>query len=416
MVRADPTPHRFASLDGLRAGAALAVLVFHVASATGVVRSGDLLSTFTRGLGNTGVGLFFVLSGFLLYRPFATAHLSGSAPRPLRTYFRHRVLRIFPAYWLALVGSVLLLGSAMAYSAQDLVAMATLTDVYLARPYLSTTQVGVAWTLTIELAFYLTLPITAWCIRRIIGGRAVTPQGRVRAQLVGIGVLVAGAWAYRLIAVIGDAQLGSNDGFWLPNYLDWFGAGMVLAVAVAWSDAGGVLPRWVQGLAQRWWACGLAAGWIYVVVSLLRDRVIPDGVSFVPEVDPVVALRFGLTPLVGALLVLPAVLGSTERSPVTRVLRQPLVVWLGMVSYGVYLWHLTWIEWLDETFSVTGFWLTLVLTVALTIPTAAVSWYFVEAPLLRLKSSRRERAAAGGRRDGPPTSGEATATASSDIL
>ena len=87
-----------------------------------------------------------------------------------------------------------------------------------------------------------------------------------------------------------------------------------------------------------------------------------------------------------------------------------------MVSYGVYLWHLTWIEWLDETFSVTGFWLTLVLTVALTIPTAAVSWYFVEAPLLRLKSSRRERAAAGGRRDGPPTSGEATATASSDIL
>src|SRR6266516_1997197 len=87
-------------LDGLRAVAALAVLLTHVAFQTGEVAraaGGAVLARL-----DAGVAVFFVLSGFLLYRPYALARASGT-PRPsIRRYVLRRAARILPAYWLAL--------------------------------------------------------------------------------------------------------------------------------------------------------------------------------------------------------------------------------------------------------------------------------------------------------------------------
>src|SRR5260370_42480308 len=86
-------------LDGLRAAAAVAVVLTHVAFQTGeVVRGagGALLGRL-----DAGVAVFFALSGFLLYRPYVAARWDGRPPPPVRRYALRRAARILPAYWLA---------------------------------------------------------------------------------------------------------------------------------------------------------------------------------------------------------------------------------------------------------------------------------------------------------------------------
>ena len=98
-VRPPPGNPRFALLDSVRAIAAVAVLVSHVAGVTGFnFHTGGAYAVRLTG----GVALFFVLSGFLIYRPFVAARLDGRARPRVPTYARRRALRIIPAYWLAL--------------------------------------------------------------------------------------------------------------------------------------------------------------------------------------------------------------------------------------------------------------------------------------------------------------------------
>src|SRR5688572_7606459 len=93
-------PDRFPCFDGLRAIAALSVLVTHVSFLTYANVEHPLGVFFARM--DIGVAFFFLISGFLLYRPFAMAHLTASAGPAVRPFFRRRALRIFPAYWVAL--------------------------------------------------------------------------------------------------------------------------------------------------------------------------------------------------------------------------------------------------------------------------------------------------------------------------
>ena len=99
-VAPPPGNPRFPLFDGMRAIAAGSILVTHVAAIT----SFNLLNplgAYTARL-NMGVAFFFVISGFLLYRPFLAARFAGRPPPRIRDYARRRVLRIVPAYWLAL--------------------------------------------------------------------------------------------------------------------------------------------------------------------------------------------------------------------------------------------------------------------------------------------------------------------------
>src|SRR3954453_2944883 len=114
-MRAGVTPswgRRLAGIEGLRAIAALSVMAEHTwlyaAGGPGLRGPGRWVPN----LGN-GLTLFFVLSGFLLYRPFAVA-MAGAGPAPrIAAYARNRVLRIYPAYVVALLGTALVLQSAV---------------------------------------------------------------------------------------------------------------------------------------------------------------------------------------------------------------------------------------------------------------------------------------------------------------
>src|ERR1700681_2531860 len=94
------TRGRFAGFDGLRAIAALAIVGVHVTSLTGAVDATSAGHYFARL--DVGVTIFFLISAFLLYRPFVDAHLHGHGAIALRVFWWRRGLRIFPAYWVAL--------------------------------------------------------------------------------------------------------------------------------------------------------------------------------------------------------------------------------------------------------------------------------------------------------------------------
>ncbi len=175
--------------------AALAVLVFHVASAAGSITNPNGPRWLFNG-GQIGVPIFFALSGLLLYRPWAAAALDGrAAPRTLE-YLRKRVFRIMPAYWALIVVFMVTAGRDHIGDWVTWASLLTLTQTYLPDPWwngpLGPAELGQAWSLVVEVAWYVTLPFTAailaWYARRV---RTHDVGVRARRLLIGIGVYAA---------------------------------------------------------------------------------------------------------------------------------------------------------------------------------------------------------------------------------
>jgi len=405
---------RFAALDGFRSLAAIGVVVYHVAGYSQLTSDGSFGAGMLGNLGNFGVAVFFLLSGFLLYRPFVVAHLQDRPSPRWAPFYWNRLLRIFPGYWLALTVFLLIVGTAQASPKLDYyLTLYTLTQNY--RPYFGASGLTVAWTLCIEVSFYLALPMIAVTIRAVIGAKATSPRTRMQAQLLGLAALVLICWVYRLLVV--PLSSGKEDNFhlWLPNYLDWFALGMVLAVAVVWSDLGHRLPRVVRVLAGTPWVCWVLALWTYVILSLLRGSNAGALTGTEKESVSEAFLRFGFNGVAAFFLLLPAVLGVSRPSRIRTVMSSRAPAYLGTVSFGIYLWHKIWLDWskgegrkagdaggfgplgdnvraalsaprrvVQETVG-TSFWPLLGAVLVFTLITAAASWHGLERPVLRFK-------------------------------
>lgn len=322
---------RFPALEGLRALSALAVLAYHAGTYTGLIWDPD---GRTDGLGawveqlNVGVSVFFVLSGFLLFRPFVVG-LVADRPAP-RTgpYLLRRLTRIFPAYWLALV-------VAQREFALDLGDLWSQVRIYgLLQVYWEDTARGGlphAWSLCTELSFYLVLPLWAAGLRRV-GGR--TPAARLRACQLGCVAWYATGVGTRAWLRAGDHAVGFTT---LPANADLFALGMALAVAsvattVARRPPGPVARTLGELPGAAWLAAGCCLGAAVAVRYPYGD--------LRPTVVQEVAHQ-ALYGLVAVLVVAPAVFGPQERGVVRAVLRWRPLAALGVVSYGVYLWHIT---------------------------------------------------------------------------
>ena len=148
---------RFPLLDSVRAIAALSVVVFHAAYWSRITETGSAAAPFLSRL-DVGVTVFFVLSGFLLYRPFVRSRLLGG-PRPAAAaYGWRRVLRIVPAYWVALTIIVIWLGKRYVVEPGNLFEYYGFAQIYSNLALGGITQ---AWTLCIEVTFYALLPLWA---------------------------------------------------------------------------------------------------------------------------------------------------------------------------------------------------------------------------------------------------------------
>ncbi|WP_460490815.1 acyltransferase family protein, partial [Corynebacterium nasicanis] len=232
-------PGHLPGLEGLRAVAALGVVLTHVAFQTGLdpaTPAGAVLARF-----DFFVPVFFSLSAFLLWR-------GHHADRRLSTHTRYllrRAGRILPVYLACVVAVILLLPEAARMSGEQILANLTLTQVYWAD--------GLApglthlWSLSVEVAFYLALPLLALTLGRL------PRRGRILA-ILGLAVLSLG-WAY-LPFVVDDAEV--NRQIWPPAYVAWFAVGLLAAEFEGRVPAGltrALRVRWV------WWALALLIAW-----------------------------------------------------------------------------------------------------------------------------------------------------------
>lgn len=389
---------RFPGFDGLRAIAALAVAATHAAFISGFNVRSSTWGPYTARL-DIGVAVFFVISGFLLYRPFVLARF-GQAPAPApRAYFRRRLLRIYPAFWLALT-AVILIPQLHGLSWQrpswtSLLAHYSLTHIYFRAHVLGPLQQS--WTLATEISFYAFLPVYAWVMRHT-GHQA---RRSLTTELAGVVILYSSSVAFRVWLFFGVApRLNGMYNTWLPARFDLFAVGMFLAVVSAWwattrTDGG---PSWLTNPALPWisWALSALAFWYLSVGFGLDD---PRNRGPVPTFSHAQQMWLQLFwGVVGFFLVAPAVFGRQDHGLIRRFLTHRTMAWIGLVSYGVYLWHEAVIDLylrltepvaFNSSFSrMTAF------MVASTAVLAAVSYYALERPVLRLKDrpDRRSRA------------------------
>jgi peptidoglycan/LPS O-acetylase OafA/YrhL len=386
-------PRQFPSLDGYRALAAVAVLTTHVGFQTAHSVNGALGGAVARL--EIGVTLFFLLSGFLLYRPYSRAAMQGTPTQALVPYLWRRVLRVLPAYWVAVIAALLLVrGNEDARTDLSVwIEQLLLLQIYVEGAFVpGLTQM---WSLCVEVAFYLTLPLLAAVATKRHRGDA---RASARSQLSVLLTMALSAWSWQLWVRSGRGPNPELASLWLPGFLDWFALGMAFAVAHSylhlvppgsWSRYGRVLVD----VARAPWACWSAAGGLY----LLAITPLGGPRSLETPAPGEGLFRHVLYGAIAALVMLPGLLES-RRGP-GRLLASPAFRWIGLVSYGVFLYHLVVLDLVfvsqNREFFTGGFWQVLLPTLGITLLVAGVSWYLLESPLLRLKSRGpgRQRAA-----------------------
>jgi peptidoglycan/LPS O-acetylase OafA/YrhL len=369
----------FPCFDGYRAIAISGVFLLHVSFASGFIYRHPSLSGYLFN-GDFGVSLFFAISGFLLYRPFVAARLAGRPAMSVRTFLGRRALRIVPAYWVALTIVVYVLDQAEIRSLEEFVLLYGLQQIY-SEPF-HFHGIQQAWSLGTEVSFYLFLPFYAAGVRAL--SRALK---RERDLALDLG-LVAALYATGLVCRYALMSWRGQDTFsltTLPVYLDLFAVGMGLAVLSAWDEARIAPSPALVAVARRPWVCVLIAATAYWLVVNRLD--IP--VDYSPLTAAQWVGRDALFGVMSLALLVPGVFGPSNAGGFRRFLCLRPVQWVGLVSYGIYLWHEAAIElyqdWTDTPFFSGALPAVVCGTLALTLAIATASYVLVERPALRLK-------------------------------
>jgi peptidoglycan/LPS O-acetylase OafA/YrhL len=374
------------AVEGMRACAAMGVVVTHVAFQTGHSSgaAGRLFGRF-----DLAVAVFFALSGFLLWRGHAAAARDlGSRPRPGH-YLRSRAVRIMPAYVVAVVVILTLLPDADHASPTVWAANLTLTQIYV--PLTLTGGLTQMWSLSVEVGFYLALPMLALLARRL----------PVAARAPAIAALAALSWAWGWVPL--HSGPGVNPLNWPPAFFSWFAAGMLLA-EWAYSPIG---PA--HRLARRRVPMAAVALLAYLVAA--SPLAGPEGL--VPGTATQFAVKTAMGALVAFALVAPLVLDRPDTPH--RLLGSTGMVTLGRWSYGLFVWHLAALAMVFPvlgTFPFTGRMPTvLVLTLVFGWAIAAVSYGLVESPCREALRRWEKRTKAADAHSGTPQPIDAEADA-----
>jgi peptidoglycan/LPS O-acetylase OafA/YrhL len=348
-----PVSERLDILDGLRGLAILLVVWYHV-----WLVSGQAFGPFTfiAQAGFLGVDLFFFISGFCLFYPYARASSTGRAQPSTRRFFERRFLKIVPSYLIALFAFVVVYHAQFG-SAQNLaLQVAThLTFMHTLSPTTFGTISGPLWTVGIEVQFYLLFPLIVRWFRR--------------SPVVGYVILIGISETYRLSV----GALGEGSSFWwinqLPAFFDVFGAGMLAAHALV-----GLRPRQllhpqaataISGVAFALALGGLA--FASYAGATLSDDAAREWLN---------AHRLLIGPLCITLAL--STFFAVERW--RTVIATRALVFLSTISYNLYLWHLEIAVWLHNT-GLSPIW-TVILAVPAALGVAALITYAFERPIL----------------------------------
>jgi peptidoglycan/LPS O-acetylase OafA/YrhL len=328
-------PRRLPSLDGLRAGSILLVMVGHLAFATG------FRTAITDQYARAGVLIFFVISGYLI-TSLMQAEIDRTGRLSVVRFYTRRAWRILPVFY-AYLATVTWFQYAEFTSRELWLSWTHLASLaaWFGNPPWALSHL---WSLSVEELFYLGWPLVV-----VLGLRS--------ARTV--------AWVAVFTAPVARYLSAHSDldgiGFSLPGVVDSIATGCLLAFYAE------RLKRLVAGPMM----------WLVWPVALLLPLLARIG-SATTWLWPVPQLvGHAIWPTFNALVAV-GILWAVNRPP--HVLNHPVPVWIGRLSYSLYLWHM---PWMNPALS-----LGVAARICLAFTCAIASYYLLERPLLARRDSR----------------------------
>lgn len=384
--------NRLYGADFMRASACFIVLFHHLAQRIDFrseLGSNPFAQVFNS-VGGFGVAMFFVLSGFLLARPFWQALDAGRPLPSLRIYALRRAARIVPGFWLALTVTFILSVTVFGFALDAWLWLRYVAGLLLVSDWHWTTLFpveinGPLWSIGFEVTSYVLLPLGFLALFGLARGRIAGWPVRL-AWLVVIAAALGGHWIFSNTVVVDPFRKGWNYGLqggaktWMP----WFNSFAFFAMFAIGAWAGGIQTL----LAHRRSfifdllavAAIAAAGWMIWVSGLAGGGEF-YGWLRVPHEFPTFQL-----------LVAAALAFAPSGRLVGRVLDNPPVAYLARISFGIYVWHYLVLElvrlyWVPELTQGTiadpaKFLVASLVIIAISMVIATLSYRWMEAPIM----------------------------------
>jgi peptidoglycan/LPS O-acetylase OafA/YrhL len=346
---------RSSKIESLRAIGGLGVLAGHIFGQSRHYQPSQTMNTYLHRLlfgGGLGNFIFFALSGYLLFWPFAKRWFASGPPVDLRRYAWNRVLRILPLYFISVIVFMIFVDHGGTWNTWW--RFLTMTENFSSRT-LGTLD-GPMWAVTVEVCFYILLPILAFSVAKLSGG------SRVSAAII-LVLLGFGSWLLDEHAVGGAVRrpmlqysIAATFMFYVP--------GLLLALLrLHWTEKP---PRWLKG------PLGNSSLWLAAAVAFFLLQV--ADYSRVEIINIATFLGIGAC-------VLPVRPGR-----LTRALEWRWLALLGAMSYSLNIWHDPITVWLSGLPGILGTYKAqIVIAGGASLAVAVVSYYLIEVRFLRLR-------------------------------
>lgn len=313
-----PSDARLDVLDGLRGIAILMVVWWHLwlfswLSPFFTVFGHRFDTLVIPGTGLMGVELFFFISGFVLFYPYARHLFEGRPLQTVKQFAYRRFVKIVPSYVIALIVAAVLLGEFPTFwqGVWQIVSHLLFIHIFSVPTWVGIN--GVLWSLGVEVQFYVIFPAVCWAFRRW--------------PVITYLAMVAVAVGYRLWAShidIGDYVLMGQ----LPAYLDLFANGMLAAYLFVWARARLPVERY------QWLGTAVALGSGVAIFALLNNLLtrlyVHNGYN---------AWQASNRPFFGLALLVFTIAALFSYAWLHRAIANRAFVFLGVISYNLYLWH-----------------------------------------------------------------------------
>ena len=373
---------RNSALDSLRGLSTILIVVYHISFVSGyTVAHANSSGAYIDRL-NIGVAIFFVLSGFLIFRPFAHSLIHGSPLPKTRNYYLKRASRILPGYWLALfvlagLDALTIVNTSGFIRNVFIVHSFTEHNVF--------TGIRQAWTLTVEMSFYVVVPAFAFVFVRQTKRRDGPVS--VSSLLKALSVLFLSAYVFRLFIHQTDFWFLKTAHIWLPSHVDTLALGMGLAVLVEAPASAQILSKVRIFIANHTGAFVLVSVFVWLMSANINMAIGLNKSEFHIEL-----LGHFLYGLASVLLVAPFCVDS--QSLLVKAMSLRLFTWLGTISYGIYLWHMAFLggnfaeKYMPYTENDGQVLLRFLVVLPASIAIASLSYYVIERPIMRAVSKR----------------------------
>jgi peptidoglycan/LPS O-acetylase OafA/YrhL len=379
------TSQRNLALDSLRGLSTILIVVYHTSFVSGyTVAHADSIGAYIDRL-NVGVAIFFVLSGFLIFRPFAHSLIHGSPLPKTWNYYLKRASRILPGYWLALfvlagLDALTIVNTSGFIRNVFIVHSFTEHNVF--------TGIRQAWTLAIEMSFYVVVPAFAHVFVRQKKRR----NGPVSAStlLKALSFLFVGAYVFRIVTHHSHFWFLNTAHLWLPSHMDTLALGMGLAVLVEAPASAKTLSKLRNFIANHTGAFIVCSVFVWLISANINMAIGLNRTEF--HIDLLGHFLYGIA---SVLLVAPFCVVS--HALLVKAMSFRLFTWLGTISYGIYIWHMAFLggnfaeKYMPYTENDGQVLLRFLVVLPASIAIASLSYYVLERPIMRAVNRRFAR-------------------------